>query len=140
MFVSPKTLREFCLQFLRQQINEEVDEDEVCGHTSTAVNGHLVEELLESLSANCQLTDETLLRPIFDSKSTQLKSVRIPDGSRLTARGLRTLRGHRIEELLVNGLQKCTINELIGCLGEHSLQRLRSLNVSQSSFTASNKV
>jgi Zyg-11 family protein len=104
------------------------------------INGNLTEELLEKLSANNQLTDNVLLMSIFDSEVTQLRSVRIPDASHMTTRGLRALKTHRINELEVCGLVKCTINELIGCLGEWSLMRLKSLNVSYSSFTSSNKV
>ena len=141
MFVSPQTLREFCLDFLRQQINCEDSLSQVNeAKDQIVINGHLVVDLLQSLSINNELSDEVLMRPIFNNQCTHLRSVRIPDASRLKAKVLRTLKCHPITELVVNGLQNCTINELIGCLGEYSLQRLRLLNVSRSLFTASNKV
>jgi Zyg-11 family protein len=61
----------------------------------------------------------------------------IPDASLLTKRGLRVLRGHKIKHLEVIGLTKATINELIGCLGEYTLNNISFLSVSRSYFTSS---
>jgi Zyg-11 family protein len=163
MLETPLPLREYCLEFLRESIsvtcfskdnqsiddkNDLINEQKFKNNlninknngNNVVINGNLTEELLESLSANNQLTDEVLLMSIFDSDCTQLRHVRIPDASQLTTKGLRALKTHRINELEVCGLIKCTINELIGCLGEWSLLRLRYLNVAHSSFTSSNKV
>jgi Zyg-11 family protein len=51
----------------------------------------------------------------------------------LTTRGLRVLKGHKISNLEATGM-KVTVNDLIGCLGEWTLQNLRSLNVARSTF------
>jgi len=51
----------------------------------------------------------------------------------LTTKGLRVLKGHKISYLEVIGM-KVTVNDLIGCLGEWTLQNLRSLNVAHSTF------
>ena len=131
MFVSPQSLRDSCLHFFRQTIDSEATPLE------SGLSANVAEELLHRLSSDHLLTDDLLLHPLFDSSRTQLTCVRIPDASQLSLRGLRALRGHRLTELSVTAVKKCTINELLGCLGEHSLQRLRALSVSFCSFTAS---
>ncbi|CAG2103128.1 unnamed protein product [Medioppia subpectinata] len=134
MFVSPKTLREYCFDFLRLSLE--------CAVTSSPaspalpLSAALVEELLQTLSEH-HLTDDVLLQPLF--ASTPLSRVCIEDASLLTTRSLRSLRSHALKELRVSRLSKCTINELIGCLGDQSLQRLRLLDVSRSAFTSANQ-
>jgi Zyg-11 family protein len=54
-------------------------------------------------------------------------------------KGLRTLKGHKIIELEALGLCRATVTDLISCLGEWSLQNLRLLNVTNSTFMDSNK-
>jgi Zyg-11 family protein len=132
MFVSPQTLRDYCLDFLRQRIDASV--------TCEGLNGALAEELLRSLSLHSQLSDDVLLKPLFDARNTRLHAVHFDDASQLTTRGLRALRAHRLRGLTVRGLSRATINELIGCLGDQSLHDLRALDVSRSAFTNHNKV
>ena len=76
---------------------------------------------------------------LFDGEATRLRHVRLTDASRLTVKGLKTLRGHRIVELEAMGLTKATVTDLVSCLGEWSLHNLRLLNVSNSTFMDSNK-
>lgn len=64
----------------------------------------------------------------FDIRHVQLRNARM-----LTTRGLRVLKGHKISNLEATGM-KVTVNDLIGCLGEWTLQNLRSLNVARSTF------
>ena len=71
--------------------------------------------------------------------STRLRHVRLCDASRLTVKGLKTLKGHKIVELETLGLTKATVTDLVSCLGEWSLHNLRLLNVSNSTFMDSNK-
>lgn len=144
MYDSPLSLRDYCLDNLRESISciceaQAQDECEV-SRNSLRINiaGSISEELLTSLAEKRQLNDDVLL--MFDSGSTQLKHVRIPNAGDLTTKGLRVLKSHKISDLEVTGLSKVTINELIGCLGEWTLHNLRYLNVSYSSFTSSNKV
>lgn len=61
------------------------------------------------------------------------RRVKITDARELTLRGLKVLKPHKITELETIGL-KVTVNDLIGCLGEWTLQNLRSLNVAHSAF------
>ena len=76
---------------------------------------------------------------VSQGDSTRLRHVRLSDASRLTVRGLKTLKGHKIVELETLGLTKATVTDLISCLGEWSLHNLRLLNVSNSTFMDSNK-
>jgi len=46
----------------------------------------------------------------------------------------RTFRSHNIVELEATGLKQLPVNELIGCLGEWTLDNIKSLNVSGSGF------
>jgi Zyg-11 family protein len=64
----------------------------------------------------------------FDIRDVQIRNARM-----LTTRGLRVLKGHKISSLEATGM-KVTVNDLIGCLGEWTLQNLRSLNVARSTF------
>ncbi|XP_012283903.1 protein zyg-11 homolog B [Orussus abietinus] len=89
------------------------------------------EQLLYSLCERKALSDLTIT--LFDSKTTRLRHVRLKDASTLSAKGLKVLRQHKVVDLEVNGL-KITVNDLIGCLGDWSLQNLRSLSVAKGSF------
>lgn len=97
---------------------------------------NISEALLTSLSEEGRISDNILMT-IFHPDNCRLESVKIPDASHLTKRGLRVLRGHKIRQLEVISLQKATINELIGCLGDYSLQNIIHLSVSHSIFTSS---
>ncbi|XP_043248975.1 protein zyg-11 homolog B-like isoform X1 [Colletes gigas] len=89
------------------------------------------EQLLSNLCKKETISDLTMT--LFDSKSTRLRHVRLKDASALTAKGLKVLKQHKVEVLVVNGL-KITVNDLISCLGDWSLQNLRSLSVAKGSF------
>ncbi|XP_014203818.1 protein zyg-11 homolog B [Copidosoma floridanum] len=89
------------------------------------------EQLLYSLCERSKLSDFTIT--LFDSKTTRLRHVKLKDASNLTAKGLKVLKQHKIVDLEVNGL-KITVNDLITCLGEWSLQNLRSLSLARGSF------
>ena len=55
-----------------------------------------------------------LLYPIlFQGDSTRLRHVRLSDASKLTVKGLKTLKGHKIVELETLGLTKATVTDLI---------------------------
>lgn len=61
------------------------------------------------------------------------RHVKLKDASTLSAKGLKVLKQHKVVDLVVNGL-KVTVNDLISCLGDWSLQNLRSLSVAKGSF------
>jgi len=106
-------------------------EEEVFFHTE------LSEQLLVRLCEKKKMDDMTM--SLFDGETTRLRHVRLKDASKLTVRGLRTLKGHRILELEAIGLSKATVTDLVSCLGEWSLHNLRLLNVSNSTFMDTNK-
>ncbi|PNF20924.1 zyg-11-like protein B [Cryptotermes secundus] len=91
----------------------------------------LSEKLLTTLSEKGKLSDLTMT--LFDSSTTSLRHVQLRNARMLTTRGLRVLKGHKISNLEATGM-KVTVNDLIGCLGEWTLQNLRSLNVARSTF------
>ncbi|CAG5084820.1 Similar to Zyg11b: Protein zyg-11 homolog B (Mus musculus) [Cotesia congregata] len=95
------------------------------------------EQLLASLCEKKALSDLTIT--LFDSKTTILRHVRLKDASRLSVKGLKVLKQHKIIDLEVNGL-RITINDLIGCLGQWSLNNLRSLSVVKGSFIDCSRV
>ena len=55
---------------------------------------------------------------MFQGDSTRLRHVRLADASKLSVKGLKTLKGHKIVELEALGLTKATVTDLISCLGE----------------------
>lgn len=97
----------------------------------------LSEQLLMKLCELRKLDD--LMLTVFNTDTTRLKQVKLNDASKLSLKGLRTLKGHKILELEAMGLTRATVTDLISCLGEWSLQNLRLLNVSNSTFMDSNK-
>lgn len=97
----------------------------------------IAEQLLCRLCDKKKMTDGAL--SLFDASHARLRNVRLRDASQLTAAGLRTLRGHNLVELEAVGLAKATVSDLIGCLGDWSLQNLTSLDVTGSTFVDANK-
>ena len=76
----------------------------------------LSEQLLVRLCEKKKLDDLTLT--LFQGDSTRLGHVRLVYASKLSVRGLKTLKGHKIVELEALGLTKATVTDLISCLGE----------------------
>lgn len=61
------------------------------------------------------------------------RHVKLKDASNLTVKGLNVLKQHKVVDLEVNDM-KIAPDELIACLGEWSLQNLRTLNVARGRF------
>ncbi|XP_025074864.1 protein zyg-11 homolog B-like isoform X3 [Pogonomyrmex barbatus] len=100
-------------------------------HPDAFLPAEVSEQLLSNLCEKKTLSDLTIT--LFDSKTTRLRHVRLKDASTLSAKGLSVLKQHKIVDLIVNGL-KITVNDLISCLGDWSIQNLRSLSVAKGSF------
>ncbi len=77
---------------------------------------------------------------LFENRSTHLRSPRVRNASQLTSAGLRSLRGHKIAELLVEGLSRATVTDLVGCLGDWTVKNLRSLSISRCTFVDGSKM
>ena len=50
---------------------------------------------------------------LFDGETTRLRHVRLRDASRLTVKGLKTLKGHRIVELEVGKAHSVSLNTVL---------------------------
>ncbi|XP_018375789.1 PREDICTED: protein zyg-11 homolog B-like isoform X3 [Trachymyrmex cornetzi] len=100
-------------------------------HPEAFLPAEISEQLLSNLCEKNTLSDLTIT--LFDSKTTRLRHVRLKDASTLSAKGLSVLKQHKVIDLIVNGL-KITVNDLISCLGDWSIQNLRSLSVAKGSF------
>ena len=97
-------------------------EEEIFFHTE------LSEQLLVRLCEKKKLDDLTLtlfqvkqevvllkkfINFLEQGDSTRLRRVRLSDTSKLTVKGLKTLKGHKIVELETLGLTKATVTDLI---------------------------
>uniref|UniRef100_T1J5A3 Uncharacterized protein n=1 Tax=Strigamia maritima TaxID=126957 RepID=T1J5A3_STRMM len=140
MYDTPVSLQDSCIDFICDNIfaicDTQVSEDQVprllLKDEETYLHSDIAEQLLFTLSERGKIDDTTLT--FFDSRVTRLRNVRLRNASRLTQKGLRTLRPHHITHLEASGLTLVTVNDLIGCLGEWTLQNLRTLNVANSTF------
>jgi len=143
---NPILLQEACIDYICDNIESicrstvspkdgetklQFKEEEVFFHTE------LSENLLLQLCEKKKMDDMVLT--LFDSETTRLRYVRLKDASKLSTKGLKTLKGHKIVELEALGLTRATVTDLISCLGEWSLQNLRLLNVANSTFVDANK-
>ncbi|OQR66240.1 protein zyg-11B-like [Tropilaelaps mercedesae] len=79
-----------------------------------------------------RLTDNVMA--LFETRSTRLERVTIKNATDVSTRGLRVLKAHKIHELEAIGLCRVTVNDLISCLGEWTLENLHSLNVAECAF------
>ncbi|XP_020298380.1 protein zyg-11 homolog B-like isoform X2 [Pseudomyrmex gracilis] len=164
MFESPRSLQEVCLDFICGNVLGlcEVHLGDTSTHSPSTVSNNVAngrttsndaptnsatrltfrhpdaflpaevsEQLLSNLCEKKTLSDLTIT--LFDSKTTRLRHVRLKDASTLSAKGLSILKQHKVVNLIVNGL-KITVNDLISCLGDWSIQNLRSLSVAKGSF------
>ncbi|CAG2054174.1 unnamed protein product, partial [Timema podura] len=156
MYDSPNSLQETCVDFICKNLEAVCETTTITSQCSmqgfdgdyasppvekatklvfrdsdTYIHSEISEQLLTNLSESGRLSDHTLT--LFDPSTTRLRHVILRNASALTTKGLRMLRGHKISDLEATGL-KVTVNDLIGCLGEWTLQNLRSLNVARSTF------
>lgn len=97
-------------------------------HSEVFFHTSLSESLLDRLGRQKRLTDQVMT--LFEARSTHLRCARIRNATQLTSAGLRTLRGHKLVELDVQGLSRATVTDLVACLGDWSVKNLKSLSVS----------
>lgn len=146
MCESPESLQNICVSYISRNVSSVFDEiqDEEGNIIKYSFKGSCVsfpsilsEQLFSALDEHT-MTDQLL--SIFDPSITRLQRVYIRDASNVSTKGLRILRTHKITELAVIGLSSITVNDLIGCLGDWTLENLRVLNVSFSTFLSSERV
>ncbi|XP_050440716.1 protein zyg-11 homolog B-like [Adelges cooleyi] len=144
MYDNPGTLRDLCIDYvcdnieklyMAEQISVTDSQPSELEYMFIDSNVYLPMEisevLLTKLSERNKLNDETL--SLFSHKNVYLRNVVLPKTKNLTTKGLRTLKKHKIKKLKARGL-KCTVNELVGSLGEWTTHNLEMLCVSNSSF------
>lgn len=144
MYDTPDCLQNICVEFITQNVTSvfSVVEDRstfkyVFKDSSSCLPSSVTELLFACLDQKI-LTDKLLT--IFDPDFTRLRRVHITDASNISSKGLRVLRSHKITELVAVKSTNITVNDIVGCLGDWTLQNLRLLNVSQSTFGNNEKV
>lgn len=146
MYDSPDTLQDICVSYIAKNVNKvfkrfKDDHGNITKYefeSSYVCFPLVLSEQLFAAFDKSGLTDE--LCTIFDPSVTRLQRVYIHDASNITTKGLRILRSHKITELAVISLSSITVNDLIGCLGDWTLEHLRVLNVSASTFLSTERV
>lgn len=73
---------------------------------------------------------------LFDPVVLRLSQVTLHNADNVTCKGLKILRSHQIKSVEVKNLSKVSVDELISCFGEWTLNNIQSLSVSGSSFTS----
>ncbi|UYV81126.1 ZYG11B [Cordylochernes scorpioides] len=144
MCESPQSLQNICLDVISEHIAEITNDEEETNskflfqNLNVYLHREVSEQLLQVLSKKKYLNDKTLC--LFDPRHTRLEKVKINNAAQITLKGLKTLRLHKITDLEVTDLDnEITVNELIGCLGEWTLQNIKNLNVRNNSFTTHSK-
>lgn len=153
MHISPSTLQEVCVNYICDNLFalcETTPLNKVTEIDNTYVNisekeiklsfvdsevyfhSEISEQLLRTLCLKGKLSDYTL--SLFDTETTRLRRISIPNASNLSKEGLKVLKGHKIIELEICGL-KFPINDLVSCFGEWTLHNLRTLNVARSTLS-----
>ena len=97
----------------------------------------LSEEFFQRLSDLGQITD--LVLTLFDGQKTRVRNMCIENAQKLTLTGLQNIGHHNLLELKVSNLVKATINDLIQCMNPWTLENLKVLNVSNSTFWKAQK-
>lgn len=146
MYDSPDSLQDICVSYIAKNVDKVFKKftDDHGNITKYEFENSYVcfplvlSEQLFAAFDKSGLTDE--LCTIFDPSVTRLQRVYIHDASNITTKGLRILRSHKITELAVISLSSVTVNDLIGCLGDWTLEHLRLLNVSASTFLSTERV
>lgn len=89
------------------------------------------EQILRKLDEKKLLDDSTF--SLFTEKNTRLRHVYLKNCDLLTVQGLKVLKGHKVINLECIDI-KITVNDIIGCLSDWSLEHLKTLNVSKCSL------
>lgn len=73
---------------------------------------------------------------LFDPVVLRLSQVTLHNANNVTCKGLRILKSHQIQSVEVKNLSKVSVDELISCFGEWTLNNIHALSVSGSTFTS----
>lgn len=147
MLESPRSLSEFCLDILTDNLyadlceyhnferaRQEIKQNSLLSKIDKwPFNRRLSEAMLELFDTKRILFDHVLLN-FFTSKYTRLSNVKIQNAAILTSKGLRAFRTHNLKTLEIHHLKKATLNELIACLNQWTQTNLQFLSVSNCSL------
>lgn len=90
--------------------------------------------LLRTLDRKGLLND--LSMTLFDPVAVRLSQVNLHNAKNVTCKGLKVLKSHQIQSVEVKNLSKVSVDELISCFGEWTLNNIQELSVSGSSFSS----
>ncbi|KAL3887230.1 hypothetical protein ACJMK2_027177 [Sinanodonta woodiana] len=136
----PKSLQQCCLDFICNNLDvlcqeiplpRSINVKLAFKNSDVFLTDAISEEFLKTLCEKKKLNDETLA--LFDSNFMNLKRVYIKD-AQLSAAGLMILKTQQIVQLEVSGLGNVTVNDVIGSLGQWTLNNLKTLHVSNLKF------
>ncbi|KAL3887174.1 hypothetical protein ACJMK2_027124 [Sinanodonta woodiana] len=136
----PKSLQQCCIDFICNNLDVLCQEIPLprsikvklaFKNSDVFLTDAISEEFLKTLCEKKKLNDETFA--LFDSNFMNLKRVYIKD-AQLSAAGLRILKTQQIVQLEVSGLGNVTVNDVIGSLGQWTLNNLKTLHVSNLKF------
>ncbi|XP_069988161.1 protein zyg-11 homolog B-like [Penaeus vannamei] len=143
MVESPGTLQELVVEFIASHVKE------VCtSRVSLDDNTHrlyfrdcnafchqkVANLLLMTMDRKGLLDD--LNMTLFDPVVLRLSQVTLHNANNVTCKGLRILKSHQIQSVEVKNLSKVSVDELISCFGEWTLNNIHALSVSGSTFTS----
>ena len=116
---------------IQERLHFVAEEGQLLFHTK------LSEEFFQRLSDLGQITD--LVLTLFDGQKTRVRKMCMENASKLSLTGLQNITHHNLLELKVSNLVKATINDLIQCMNSWTLENLKVLDVSKSTFWKAQK-
>lgn len=111
--------------------------EQLQNETDCFIPANITEALLNELSICENLSDEII--QLFTSNLTGIRKIFARNGHSLTIKGLKTFRQHKLFSIDIANLEKVSVNDLISCLSEWSIQNLSVLNVANCSFASNRK-
>lgn len=143
MYARPTSLKNMCVDFICANVETLIDNgqhkcsplesgmDLLYSNQDIRLPKSISERLLTTLSKKNKLNDVTM--GIFDDTHCTLSEIFLPDAKSLTTRGLEKLRRHNISVIIVFNM-KISVEKLIGCLGNWTLNNLKFLDVKDGTF------
>ncbi|XP_042214187.1 protein zyg-11 homolog B-like [Homarus americanus] len=143
MVESPGSLQELVVEFIASHVKEVCtsrfslsdDTNRLYFRDSNAFcHQKVANHLLMTLDRKGLLND--LNMTLFDPVVLRLSQVTLHHANNVTYKGLKILRSHQIQSVEVKNLSTVSVNELISCFGEWTLNNIQALSISGSSFTS----
>ncbi|KAK8721505.1 hypothetical protein OTU49_012752 [Cherax quadricarinatus] len=143
MVESPGSLQELVVEFIASHVKEVCTSrfslndftNRLYFRDSNAFCHQKVANLLLMTLDRKGLLDD-LNMTLFDPVVLRLSQVTLHHADNVTCKGLKILRSHQIQSVEVKNLTKVSVDELISCFGEWTMNNIQALSVSGSSFTS----